>query len=130
MTEGYLPIYVLKNVMRIITSCLSFIGYIIRVCTVCFMKLKMKFKIEVRLKRDQLEKHMLITGGTGSGKSQLLLNIALSLAKSKKCCVILQEPHSDIAKKLVAARDIAEERIVFISTTMQRDSNYPERICA
>lgn len=99
-----------------------------------YMKQKMRVRIAARIKKEQLLKHQLVTSGTGGGKSQLILNQLLSLVRSSKnkrdCCIILQEPHAEISKLLVASRDLDDDRIVFISTTMQRDSNYPHKISA
>lgn len=94
----------------------------------------MKYTIKARIKLDSLWHHGMITGGSGSGKSQLLLNIAISLVQSsnrrRNACIILQEPHADLAKKLVALRALDDDRIVYISTTMQKESGYPDKICA
>lgn len=99
-----------------------------------YMKLKMKYRIEARINKTQLLSHQLVTSGTGGGKSQLIFNQILSLVRSSRkkrnCCIILQEPHADISKKLVAYRELDEDRIVYISTTLQRDSNYPHKISA
>jgi len=99
-----------------------------------YMKLKMKYRIEARINKTQLLSHQLVTSGTGGGKSQLIFNQILSLVRSSRkkrnCCIILQEPHADISKKLVAYRELDDDRIVYISTTLQRDSNYPHKISA
>lgn len=92
------------------------------------------FTIKARINKDNLWHHGMVTGGSGSGKSQLLLNIAISLITSsnrkRDCSVILQEPHADLAKKLVALRALDDDRIVYISTTIQKESGYPDKICA
>lgn len=99
-----------------------------------YMRLKMKYRIEARINKTQLLSHQLVTSGTGGGKSQLIFNQILSLVRSSRkkrnCCIILQEPHADISKKLVAYRELDEDRIVYISTTLQRDSNYSHKISA
>ncbi len=99
-----------------------------------YMRLKMKYRIEARINKTQLLSHQLVTSGTGGGKSQLIFNQILSLVRSSRkkrnCCIILQEPHADISKKLVAYRELDDDRIVYISTTLQRDSNYPHKISA
>lgn len=94
----------------------------------------MAYTIQARINKDNLWHHGMLTGGSGSGKSQLLLNIAISLIQSSRkkrdACIILQEPHADLAKRLVGLRALDDDRIVYISTTIQKESGYPDKICA
>lgn len=92
----------------------------------------MKRTIEAWIDKATLEKHCLITGATGSGKSVMLSGIATSLIrnsrKKRDCSIVILEPHADLASRLMTSRYIDDDRLVYISSTMQRESGCKEKI--
>lgn len=65
-------------------------------------------------------KHMMITGMTGSGKSELAKSLVYNDIKRNDGVVILLEPHGDLAEQ-VAKLPIEKDRLVYLDLTM--DSN-------
>ncbi len=65
-------------------------------------------------------KHMMITGQTGSGKSEMAKALIYNDIIRNDGVVILLEPHGDIAEQ-VAELPIEKERLVYIDLTLQDD---------
>lgn len=89
----------------------------------------MKFTIEARLTTKNLERPTLVTGASGSGKSLLLKVIGTSLAfstakKRNLASMVIIDPHADVSNSIMALRNINPDRLVYISTTAQRDSGW------
>lgn len=92
----------------------------------------MKYTIEAWVNKTTLEKHCLVLGGTGSGKTQLLRGIGHSLIvnsnKKRDCSVVVIEPHADLATSLMATRALDNDRLIYISSTIQREAGCHEKI--
>jgi len=65
-------------------------------------------------------KHMMITGQTGSGKSELAKSLIYNDIERNDGVVILLEPHGDLAEQ-VAKLPIEKERLVYIDLTLHDD---------
>lgn len=87
----------------------------------------MKLTLDARLNTDLLSLHSLIQGASGSGKTTQLISMALSVIKATNTkkniasCVII-EPHSDLVSKIMSARAVDDDRLVYVSTMIQSES--------
>lgn len=79
--------------------------------------------IDTVISLDTRFKHMLITGQTGSGKSELAKSLIYNDIKRNDGVVILLEPHGDLAEQ-VAKLPMEKERLVYIDLTLH-DSMIP-----
>ncbi|HEY1032906.1 MAG TPA: type IV secretion system DNA-binding domain-containing protein [Flavipsychrobacter sp.] len=87
----------------------------------------MKYTLEARVTKETLERHTAIFGASGGGKSVLLSNMALSVIRStatSKGSVVIIEPHSSIAPLLMTARALDTDRLVYISTEIQKEAQW------
>lgn len=73
--------------------------------------------IDTMIPLDARCKHMMITGQTGSGKSELAKSLIYNDIRRNDGVVILLEPHGDIAEQ-VAKLQIEKERLVYIDLTL------------
>ncbi len=69
---------------------------------------------------------MLIVGATGSGKSQLMQGMFWDLVRTsnvkRQHSICLIEPHGDFSSKIAFAKDIPLDRLVYISSTINREA--------
>jgi hypothetical protein len=79
--------------------------------------------IDAAIPLDARCKHMMITGQTGSGKSELAKSLIYNDIKRNDGVVILLEPHGDLAEQ-VAKLPIEKERVVYIDLALH-DSMAP-----
>lgn len=73
--------------------------------------------IDTAIPLDARRKHMIITGQTGIGKSELAKSLIYNDIKRNDGVVILLEPHGDLAEQ-VAKLTIEKERLVYIDLTL------------
>lgn len=73
--------------------------------------------IDTAIPLDARRKHMMITGQTGSGKSELAKSLIYNDIKRNDGVVIVLEPHGDLAGE-VAKLPIKKERVVYIDLTL------------
>lgn len=77
---------------------------------------------EASLSNEQRTRHLLVLGGTGSGKSNLFLNLIRQDAENKQgLCVI--DPHGDLIDEVIA--QMPEERIKDVVLFDPADSEFP-----
>jgi len=76
--------------------------------------------IDTTIPLEARHKHMMVTGQTGSGKSELAKSLIYNDIKRNDGVVILLEPHGDLAQQ-VAKLPIEKERLVYIDLTLQDD---------
>lgn len=79
--------------------------------------------IDTAIPLEARRKHMMVTGQTGSGKSELAKSLIYNDIKRNDGVVILLEPHGDLAEQ-VAKLPIEKERLVYIDLTLD-DSMAP-----
>lgn len=88
----------------------------------------MKATLEAWLDANVLEKHSLLQGASGSGKTTELVAMCLSIiratnSKSNPASVVVIEPHSHLCRQIMASR-IPDERLIYVSTTIQSESGH------
>ena len=64
---------------------------------------------------SEFKKHCLITGMTGSWKSELLKYLIHFQISTNKSSVILIDPHWDVAKEIVSNRYLDKKRVVYFT---------------
>lgn len=76
---------------------------------------------------------MLIVGSTGAGKSQLMQGMLWDLVRTsnskRQHSVCLIEPHGDFSSKIAFARIIPQDRLVYISSTINREAGTQGYTC-
>jgi energy-coupling factor transporter ATP-binding protein EcfA2 len=73
--------------------------------------------IDTSIPLEARRKHMMVTGQTGSGKSELAKSLIYNDIKRNDGVVILLEPHGDLTEQ-VAKLPIEKERLVYIDLTL------------
>lgn len=73
--------------------------------------------IDTAIPLEARRKHMMVTGQTGSGKSEQAKSLIYNDIKRNDGVVILLEPHGDLAEQ-VAKLPIEKERLVYIDLTL------------
>jgi energy-coupling factor transporter ATP-binding protein EcfA2 len=93
----------------------------------------MKHTLNVRIKKNHLERHCLIVGATGAGKSLLMQSMFYDLVRTSNArrqhSVILIEPHGDFSSKIAFAKIIPKDRLVYISSTINREAKTEGYCC-
>jgi type IV secretory pathway VirB4 component len=93
----------------------------------------MKHTLSVRISKDSLARHFLIVGATGAGKSLLMQGMFYDLVrtsqKKRQHSVVLIEPHGDFSSKIAFARIIDRDRLVYISSTINREAKTEGYTC-
>lgn len=94
----------------------------------------MKHTIHARIKKTALERHCLIVGATGSGKSQLMQGMVWDLIRTSNAkrqhAVVLVETHGDFSSKIAFAKHIPLDRLVYVSATMNREAGVQGYMCS
>lgn len=83
--------------------------------------------LDANISETSLQKHVLITGNTGSGKSELLKLLLYELAIKTNECIILIDPHGDLSSQLayVLGDELKERLIYFDPFLLESEEKYP-----
>lgn len=78
--------------------------------------------------------HFLALGSSGSGKSTLILNMIYDMIRTSNSKrnhgIIVLEPHGDLSQRIAFAEILGEDRLVYISSTINREAKTAEPITA
>jgi len=92
-------------------------------------KIKLYFsfkKFKQQLHPREFEKHCLITGMTGSGKSELLKYLIHYFINTKrnKASVVICDPHGDVADEIFANQYIDHNDVVYFNSLLFGDGAF------
>jgi hypothetical protein len=93
----------------------------------------MVHNINVRVNKSWLERHCLLVGSTGAGKSVLMSSMFYDLVRTSNAkrqhSVCLIEPHGDFSAKIAFAKIIPRDRLVYVSSTINREAGTDGYAC-
>lgn len=83
--------------------------------------------LHASIAEQALQKHVLITGSTGSGKSELLKRLLFEIATNTNQSIVLIDPHGDLSSQLayILGNDFKERLIYFDPFLMEQEEKYP-----
>lgn len=84
-------------------------------------------KLHATTAEHALHKHALITGNTGSGKSELLKLLLHEIATKTNESIVVIDPHGDLSLQLVSllANECKDRLIYFDPFLMEQEARYP-----